>query len=114
MGNYTYCRTLKLGWDEVSRLIGGYAGKILNRVVYGTTSREDYDYWGFQADDEPFTAVELGRLVRSVKGGKKMWEEAIPLDSAESFSIGERLSRALLEKALRQSWHHESITGSAL
>ncbi len=43
-----------------------------------------------------------------------MQQEAIPQDSDKSAAIGERLSRALLEKALRLSWCHESTTESAL
>ena len=43
-----------------------------------------------------------------------MQQEAIPQDSDKSAAIGESLSRALLEKALRLSWCHESTTELAL
>lgn len=47
MSNYIYCRTLKLDWKEVSRLIAECAGKILDRTIHGTAGYEDDHYWGF-------------------------------------------------------------------
>lgn len=114
MNNYTYCRTLKLDWKEASRLIAKCAGEIINRPVQGTARYEDGDYWGFQTSNAPFSIAEIDRLIGGVKGGREMQAEAVPVDSEESCSIGERLSRALLEKELRQSWCHESATESAL
>lgn len=114
MSNYTYCRTLRLGWNEASRLIGKCAGEILNRPVLGKADSDDGDYWGFQAENAPFTLAEIDSLIGSVNGDREMQAEAVPVDSDKSCFIGERLSRALLEKGLRQSWCHESVTESAL
>lgn len=114
MSNYTYCRTLRLDWDEVSRLIGKCAGAILNRPVRGTAGSDDGDYWGFQAADASFTIAEIDSLIGFVKGDREMQAESVPVDSEESRFMGERLSRALLEKELRQSWCHESATELAL
>lgn len=114
MNNYIYCRALKLDWKEVSRLIGEYAGKILYRKVYGTARYEDISYWGFQAENSPFTIGEIDTLIWFVNGDEGMREESLPSDSDTSFSIGEQLSRALLEKALKLSWCHESITETTL
>ena len=114
MSNYTYCRTLKLDWKEASRLIGECAGKILDRTIHGIAGYEDDHYWGFQATTDRFTIAEIDKLIRFVNGNEEMEKEAIPQDSRESASIGESLSRALLEKALRLSWCHESTTKSAL
>ena len=114
MSNYTYCRTLKLDWKEVSRLIAECAGKILDRTIHGTAGYEDAYYWGFQATTDRFTIAEIDKLIRFVNGDEEMQKEAIPQDSDRSAAIGESLSRALLEKALRLSWCHESTTESAL
>lgn len=114
MSNYIYCRTLKLDWKEVSRLIAECAGKILDRTIHGTAGYEDDHYWGFQATTGRFTIAEIDKLIRFVNGDEEMQQEAIPQDSDKSAAIGERLSRALLEKALRLSWCHESTTELAL
>ena len=104
MSNYIYCRTLKLDWKEVSRLIAECAGKILNRTIHGTAGYEDDHYWGFQVTTDRFTIAEIDKLIRFVNGDEEMQQEAIPQDSDKSAAIGESLSRALLEKALRLSW----------
>lgn len=114
MSNYTYCRTLKLDWKEVSRLVGECAGKILGRTIHGIASHEDDHYWGFQATTTRFTIAEIDKLIQFVNGDAEMKKESIPQDSGESASIGERFSRVLLKKALRQSWCYESTTESAL
>ena len=114
MNKYTYYRTLKLLWPEVSWLIGGCAGQILGRTVDGTANFEDDHYWGFQATQIPFTVSEINYLLDAVNGDNQMRREAIPIDSEGSCSIGEGLSRALLRKALQVSWVHDSTSDGAL
>ncbi len=86
----------------------------LDRTIHGTAGYEDDHYWGFQATTGRFTIAEIDKLIRFVNGDEEMQQEAIPQDSDKSAAIGERLSRALLEKALRLSWCHESTTELAL
>lgn len=97
MSNYTYCRTLKLDWKEVSRLIAECAGKILDRTIHGTAGYEDAYYWGFQATTDRFTIAEIDKLIRFVNGDEEMQKKQflrIQTDQPQS----ESLSRALLEK----------------
>ena len=114
MNNRIYCRTLKLSWNEAASIMADYIGQVLQRKVDGTVGYEDGDYWGFYTKAENFTVTELECLVSHVKGDAKMRREAIPSDSDSSRSIGMDLSRAILERALKLSWNHESISDSAL
>ena len=114
MSNGTICRTLKLSWRDVAERIADYISQLLQRKVYGTASYEDNNYWGFCAKGERFAISELDCLVRHVNGGKDMRCEANPSDSLDSYSIGMSLSRAILERALKLSWNHESMSDSAL
>jgi len=114
MNNGTYCRTLKLAWHDVGILIADYIGQLLGRKVYGTANYEGSDYWDFCAKSERFSVSELDRLVSRVNGDKRMRCETIPSDSEDSYSIGMRLSCAILERALRLSWNHMSMSETAL
>lgn len=114
MNNRIYCRTLKLSWNEVASIIANYIGHMLRRKVDGTADYEDGDYWGFCAKGDRFTVSEIKYLVSHVKGNAEMRREAIPCDSESSHSIGMHLSRAILERALKKSWSHESTSSSAL
>ena len=76
MSNYIYCRTLKLDWKEVSRLIAECAGKILDRTIHGTAGYEDDHYWGFQATTGRFTHSQIEKRIRFVNGDEEMQQQA--------------------------------------
>ncbi len=116
MSNYIYCRTLKLDWKRSLQTIAECAGKISDRTIHGTAGYEDDHLLGLSgATTGRFTIAEIDKLIRFVNGDEEMQQEAIPQDSDESArNPEERLSRALLEKALRLSWCHESTTELAL
>lgn len=114
MNKGNYCSTLQLAWEEVADLLANHVSQILERKVSGTACYEDYNYWDFYSKEKRFTIAEIAQLIQYVQGDDEMSQESIPSDADGSYSLGMNLSRALLSRALKMDWDHESITTSVL
>ena len=114
MPDYTFIPTLKLEWSKASALIADAIEKTLHRPIRGNASFEDDYYWDFQTTNTKISIDELEALIAYVHGDKHMRLESLPVDADASSSIGEGLSRALLKRALRMTWCHESISEDAI
>lgn len=114
MSDRMTCTAEKLSWDEIARLVTEIIEKQLGRKICCRTSMEDGAYWCVSATDVRFTIAEIEHLLRFTNADVTTCQEELSTESPASYSIGMRLSRLLLQKAMHAVWEQEMPTKECL
>ncbi len=111
MDNIKLCDATRLSWGEAAYHLGKFISRILKREIHCCALPDGTEqYWGLSAVNTTFTLEDFKILLAYVRADGETYNEAIPDDSKDSKSLGERLSEALLEKMIASSWEHLSVT----
>ena len=100
----------KLLWQEAAESVQTLVEDVLHKEVPCKMRSEDDNYWTLYSETHKFSVQELEQLLRAVPATKDAWEETIPQDGTDSYSVGMELSRLLLKQALPGDWLQEYCT----
>lgn len=111
MENIKLCAATRLNWGEAAYHLGKFISEILKREVHCCAIPDGTEqYWGLNAVNTTFSLEDFKILLAYVRADEETYNEAMPDDSKDSKSLGQRLSEALLEKMIGSSWEHLSVT----
>ena len=111
MDNIKLKDAVRLSWGEVAYHLGKFISEILKREIHCCALPDNTEqYWGLSSVNTTFTLEDFKLLLGYVRADEETYNEAMPDDSKDSKSLGQRLSELLLKKMISSSWEHLSVT----
>ena len=105
-------KTIRLSWDEVSRILEAAVFGILHKEVRLTAWSEDADYWGVLALDHRFSPEDLSQRLEAVQADDEVRSCTLPDDDTSTNCFGMDLGNLLLKREQAADWADTHITES--